>query len=148
MSDLKSILNSYTVRVLPLAAEDGGGYKAVYEEFGLGTKGYGDTPARAVTDLEEVALDVLGDIPLSEFPTPRREAPWTDYGGRVTLRVPKILHGQLDRLAHEQGVSLNQLMAHALQSAATAMLAGREFGICAEPSVEVSLEPGESRLAS
>jgi len=54
--------------------------------------------------------------------------PWGRYSGRVTLRVPKALHAQLDRLADEQGVSLNQLMSSALQSAASAMLAGLEFG--------------------
>ena len=128
MNDLKEILSKYTVKVIPLPAEDGGGYKAYYEELGSGVKGYGETKVAAVQELEEVILDTMEDEDLAAFPAALGDARWAEFSGRVTLRVPKILHAQLDRLAGQQGVSLNQLMCTVLQSAATAMGAGMEFG--------------------
>ena len=130
MSGLKEKLDAYTVLVRPLRDEDGGGFKATYEELGLSVKGYGPTQQGAICDLQGVAEDVLADEDISALPAPRTEAPWAEHSGRITLRLPKMLHAQLDRLADEQGVSLNQLMSQALQSAATAMMAGHEFGAC------------------
>lgn len=140
MKELKAKLNDYTVKVTPLSSEDGGGFKAIYEELALSVKGYGETVADAVADLEEVALDVLDGEPLESLPAPRKEMPWVEHSGRVTLRLPKVLHAQLDRLAEEQGVSLNQLMTHALQSAATALIAGQEFGACTRANADQMAE--------
>lgn len=124
----KKKLDQYTVKVEPLPAEDGPGFCAKYEELGSTVRGVGPTVKAAVDDLEELTLNVLEDLPLDEFPAPRTAAPWSTFSGRVTLRVPKMLHAQLDRLGDEQGVSLNQLMTQMLQSGATAMLSGCEFG--------------------
>lgn len=129
MNELKAKLDSYAIKVTPLPAEDGGGFIARYEELGLTVRGVGDTVGEAIAELEDLALDTLDDVALEEFPSARQEAPWADYSGRVTLRLPKMLHAQLDRLADEQGVSLNQFMSHSLQAAATATLAGEEFGV-------------------
>ena len=38
----------------------------------------------------------------------------TDYSGRVTLRIPRSLHGSLTQIAGDEGVSLNQLMVSVL----------------------------------
>lgn len=38
----------------------------------------------------------------------------SDYSGRVTLRIPKTLHGSLAQMADDEGVSLNQLMVSVL----------------------------------
>ena len=129
MNNLNELLASYTVKVSPLPAQDGGGYKAIYEELGLTVRGIGATVTEAISELEELALDGLADEPIADFPAAKLDAPWAEYSGRITLRLPKMLHAQLDRLAEEQGVSLNQLITHAMQSAATALLAGQEFGI-------------------
>lgn len=128
MNELKKLLESYQVTIAPVAEEDGGGFKANYKELALSVSGYGTTQAEALADLEDLALDGLADEDLSEFPAPLGEAPWADYSGRVTLRMPKMLHAKVDRQAQEQGVSLNQWMCHILESATTAVGAGCEFG--------------------
>lgn len=140
MNELKKKLDSYTIKVTPLSVEDGGGFKAVYEELGSTARGVGKSPSEAAAQLEDLALDTLSDMDLQDFPAPHKDAPWADLSGRVTLRLPKMLHAQLDRLAQQQGVSLNQLMTHSLQSAATAMLAGEEFGVCSRHTVNAVME--------
>lgn len=128
MKTLKDLLHDYTVRIIGVQPEDGGGFKATYEELAISVKGYGQTLPLAVTDLEEVALDVLANESLENFPAPHVESAWPHYSGRLTLRVPKVLHAQLDRVATEQGVSLNHFMDLTLQSAVTALQAGKKFG--------------------
>ncbi|GMV35804.1 MAG: hypothetical protein AMXMBFR61_03120 [Fimbriimonadales bacterium] len=128
MKTLNELLNAYTIKVTPLPASDGGGFEAIYEELASTAAGYGETPAAAVDALRELAENGLSDEPLDSMPAPRTHAPWASYSGRVTLRLPKTLHARLDRLADEQGVSLNQLMVQALQSAADALTAGLDFG--------------------
>ncbi len=87
--------------------------------------------AEAIAELEDLALDTLTDVSLADFPTAHAEAPWVGHSGRVTLRLPKMLHGQLDRLADEQGVSLNQLITTLCRRPQRRLLAGLEFGACA-----------------
>ena len=120
----------YELQIRPLLEEDGGGYEAVFPQLGRMIVGLGETRDEALHDL-------LGSIPpllesLAEHgenpPEPEQPAAWMDYSGRVTLRIPKMLHHQLDRLADREGVSLNTLMTTALQSAATALAAGSQFG--------------------
>lgn len=43
----------------------------------------------------------------------RRE---TEYSGKVNLRIPKSLHGDLSHEAKRQGVSLNQYISYVLAS--------------------------------
>ncbi len=115
MKTLESLLKLYTIKVIPLDEQSGGGFEAHYQELGTNISGYGATQAEAVEQLEEVTLDVMSDEPLSEFPQPHTEKPWADYSGRVTLRMTKILHARLDQIAREQEVSLNHLMTLLLQ---------------------------------
>lgn len=128
MNELEAKLGEYTTKTIPLSKDDGGGFKAFYEELGQGIKGYAESPDKAAADLMEVATDVLADEPIDNMPAPLIQMPWSEFSGGVTLRLPKALHAQLDRLADQQGVSLNQLMTHALQSAATTLSSGCEFG--------------------
>lgn len=58
----------------------------------------------AVTTLKRVADE--DDV---EFPIPFART-HEEYSGRVTLRIPKSLHASLDRIANEEGTSLNQLI--------------------------------------
>lgn len=132
MNELKKLLESYQVNISPLGEEDGGGFKAHYKELALSVSGYGATQAEALADLEDLALDGLADEDLTSFPAPLGEAPWADYSGRVTLRMPKMLHAKVNRQAEEQGVSLNQWICHILESATTAVDAGCEFGARSE----------------
>lgn len=128
MKTLKDLLNSYKVVITPLPPEDGPGYLARYEELGYGVRGIGETPAQALADLEELALDGYSDVPLEQLPRPQAEAPWARASGRLTLRLPKMLHAKVERQAAAQGVSLNQWICQVLESATTAIDAGLEFG--------------------
>lgn len=121
MKTLESLLKLYTIKVIPLDEKYGGGFEAHYQELGTNISGYGATQAEAVEQLEEVTLDVMADEPLSEFPQPQTEKPWGEYSGRVTLRMTKILHAQLDQIAREQEVSLNHLMTLLLQEGVSAV---------------------------
>lgn len=40
----------------------------------------------------------------------------TEYSGKVNLRIPKSLHGDLSHEAKRQGVSLNQYISYVLAS--------------------------------
>lgn len=128
MHTLKQVLDNYKLVITPLPLEDGPGFIARYEELGLSVRGVGATQAEALADLEDLALDVLADEELTQLPSPLGEAPWADYSGRVTLRMPKMLHAKVDRQANEQGVSLNQWICHVLESATSVIDAGLEFG--------------------
>jgi hypothetical protein len=68
--------------------------------------------------------------------------PWDEFSGKFNVRVPKLLHAKLVRLADEQGVSLNALVQTILMSGATALESGREFGAVVEPeAVPVASRP-------
>ncbi len=114
MRSLTELMARYIVRIRPVSEEDGGGFKAFYEELGEGIKGYGDSPAEAVTELEDVMLDVMATEDLSRFPEPKTEQEWTEYSGRLTLRLSKTLHHRADKAAAEQGVSLNSFVSEAV----------------------------------
>lgn len=129
-TNIASVLDAYTVKIIELGPEDGGGYKATFDELGLSATGYGETRGEAMEALQESAV-VLAESMAEDgegLPEPAVEPEWQDYSGRVTLRLPKALHALLDRLADEQDVSLNSLMASMLQSGATALAAGVPFG--------------------
>ena len=57
------------------------------------------------------------------------EKEWDDFSGKFNVRVAKMLHAQLVELAEEQGVSLNSLVQTILTSGATALSAGKMFGV-------------------
>lgn len=132
MKTLEQTLDSYKVVITPLPPEDGPGYLARYEELGFSVRGIGATQAEALADLKDLTLDTYTDLPTEELPCPKAEAPWADYSGRITLRMPKVLHAKVYRQASEQGVSLNQWICHILESATTAVDAGCEFGARSE----------------
>ncbi|MBW7926952.1 MAG: toxin-antitoxin system HicB family antitoxin [Fimbriimonadaceae bacterium] len=127
MNTLKDILEGYKLVITPLG-EDGPGFVARYEELAHTVRGVGLTQAEALADLEDLALDGLADMSLDEFPKPLGEMPWADCSGRLTLRLPKMLHGKVARQAEQQGVSINQWVCHILESASAAVAAGCEFG--------------------
>jgi predicted HicB family RNase H-like nuclease len=127
MNDLGNTFDKYTLRIKP-CVESPGEYEATYVELGLSVTGFGDTPEEAIQDLRETAAAALEDEDPSTVPDPRGEAPWSDYSGRVTLRVPRSLHADMDAAAKEQGVSLNAYMTNALQAVTTAVQAGLGFG--------------------
>lgn len=128
MKTLKQVLDSYKLVISPLGEEDGPGFIARYEELGYSVRGVGSTQAEALAQLEDLALDGFEDMSADELPQAASSMPWAQYNGRVTLRLPKMLHAKVSRQADEQGVSLNQWICHILESATTAVGAGCEFG--------------------
>lgn len=58
-------------------------------------------------------LKTIADREGVAFPDPSPVSE-VEYSGRVTLRLPKTLHARLDRMANEEGVSLNQLIVTAV----------------------------------
>jgi antitoxin HicB len=128
MKTLKQLLDTYKLVITPLDEEDGLGFIARYEELGYSVRGVGATQAEALANLEDLALDGFEDMDISELPIAASSTPWAEFNGRVTLRLPKMLHAKISRQAEEQGVSLNQWMCHILESATTAVAAGCEFG--------------------
>jgi predicted HicB family RNase H-like nuclease len=129
-TNFENVLSAYTVKIVELGPEDGGGHKATYDELGLSATGYGCTRAEAMAALEESALALAESMASDgeELPPPAKPAEWKEHSGRVTLRIPRALHALLDRQAEEQEVSLNSLMAAILQGGATALEAGVPFG--------------------
>ncbi|MCC6351501.1 MAG: toxin-antitoxin system HicB family antitoxin [Fimbriimonadaceae bacterium] len=112
-----------------------GSYEASIPQLARSVVGYGDSSETALADMLQVAeatahfLEEQGE----DLPDPEPVPEWTDYSGRVTLRLPKMLHAQLDRLATREGASLNSLLTTILQAGATSLAAGCEFGVAAEP---------------
>ena len=78
-----------------------------------GCVSYGDTlqeAADGVNEVKELWIKgrLEGGLPVPE-PTDIE-----DFSGKFVLRIPKGLHKSLDREAKQQGVSLNQYVAHVL----------------------------------
>ncbi|MCL4283617.1 MAG: toxin-antitoxin system HicB family antitoxin [Fimbriimonadaceae bacterium] len=131
-----------------------GSYEASIPQLARSVVGYGDSSETALADMLQVAeataqfLEEQGE----DLPDPEPVPEWTDYSGRVTLRLPKMLHAQLDRLATREGVSLNSLLTTILQAGATSLAAGCEFGVassdCAEPRRRAALRVSEGVRAA
>ncbi len=130
-------INAYSMQVKPLLEEDGGGFEALFPQLVRSLVGYGETQQEAVEDLLSAVPTFLQVMEESKQNLPAPEGPktWDEFSGKFNVRVPKMLHAKLVRLADEQGVSLNSLVQTVLMSGATALEAGHEFGalVDAEP---------------
>lgn len=74
---------------------------------------YEEAYALAIDSIETTA-ELYAELGRA-MPTPSIEKT-DDYSGRVTLRMPKSLHGSLTRRAEDEDVSLNQLVVSALSA--------------------------------
>lgn len=96
--------------------EDGNeGFVAEVEEL-PGVYSQGKTPAEAVEGVFDAMQGWLS-VALQdniEIPEPLNR---DDYSGRILLRLPRTLHGELLRQAEREGVSLNQFLLAVLASA-------------------------------
>lgn len=93
--------------------------------------GYGLTPQETITDLWIIVPTFLELMEETEqtLPEAPAEKEWDDFSGKFNVRVAKMLHAQLVELAEDQGVSLNSLVQTILASGATALTAGKLFGV-------------------
>ncbi|MEW6572203.1 MAG: type II toxin-antitoxin system HicB family antitoxin [Bacillota bacterium] len=99
----------YPVFLRPLSEEDGGGWFAEIPDL-PGCMSDGETREEALKNLDEAkrawitaALEQGQKVPL-----PKKEE--DEYSGKLTLRMPKLLHRELARAAEKERVSLNQLI--------------------------------------
>lgn len=133
-------IQGFAMQVKPLLEEDGGGFEAHFPQLARSLVGYGETQQEAVNDLLSAVPAFLQVMEESKQSLPAPESPraWDEFSGKFNVRVPRMLHAKLARLAEEQGVSLNSLVQTVLMSGATALEAGHEFGAIVEtvPVVE------------
>lgn len=93
-----------------ILVDEDGGYVARIPELD-GCFADGESPAEAVSHLEEVLRDWLA-IALEEgrtIPEPRSRT--QEYSGRFSVRVPRSLHRRLSEQAEAEAASLNQYVA-------------------------------------
>ncbi|MBL1150720.1 MAG: toxin-antitoxin system HicB family antitoxin [Armatimonadetes bacterium] len=151
MKDIEKTISEYGTEIIPLHEQDGGGYLAVFPQLGHVITGLGETRDEALQDLLSSVPTLIASLEehKDKLPKPEVPSPWRDFSGRVTLRIPRYLHAQLDRLAEREGVSLNSFMLMILQSGATAIAAGCQFGAAEPRGVRFSLgaEPSEPQTA-
>ena len=111
---------NYPVEIRGVPDGLGGGYSASIPYLGRWTFfAVGESVEEAISDLEEVKRVVFQEllnqgkaIPLAP---PLAEEEVEEYSGRLLLRIPKDLHRDLAKRAEENGCSINQYVANALQ---------------------------------
>jgi predicted RNase H-like HicB family nuclease len=92
--------------------EEDGSFRAEIQEF-PGCIALGDTPAEAVTQLEEIA-EAWIEASLARGQTIPEPLAETEFSGRLVLRLPRSLHRKAARAARADQVSLNQFIVAAL----------------------------------
>ncbi len=124
-------VQSYPIQVSPLAEDHGGGFQALFPPLARSIVGYGATPQEAIAELQTLIPSFLDMVARTEqtLPEVTVEKDWDEYSGKFNVRVLKALHAQLVGLAEDQGVSLNSLVQSLLASGATALAAGKMFGM-------------------
>lgn len=140
----------YAIHVDPVSEEYGEGFEALFPKLGRGVVGYGSTQSEAIEDLLDAAPGFLEALIETgqELPAPTPPREWDEFSGKFNVRVTKLLHAQLVRLAEAQSVSLNSLVQTILSSGATALATGNEFGVVdASPKDEPTKSPHRRRAA-
>jgi predicted RNase H-like HicB family nuclease len=122
MGQMKSIQQyldlPYHVSVVRNENERGqAGWAASVEELPACTA-VGNSPEEAVQRVRKAMKQWISSAleRNEEIPEPRSGS---SASGRLLVRMPKTLHGQLARAAEQEGVSLNQFITSALASAVT-----------------------------
>lgn len=138
----------YRLEIYALSEEDGGGYVAEVPEL-PGCMTDGDTKEEAIEkakDAIESWIEVAKETGRA-IPEPKYYKEEDDYSGRITIRIPKVLHKELAETAEEQGVSINQLIVYYLsKSIGTELSAVKEeteflktFSLLAKQELEENL---------
>ena len=114
----QEVMKQYRVEVRSVTEELGGGYEALFPQLGRGVVGYGGSPSEALEDLSMALPVFLEGIETfgQKLPEPALSRDWENYSGKFNVRLPKLLHARLARLAEEQGVSLNSMVLTILAS--------------------------------
>jgi antitoxin HicB len=100
----------YEIKVIP---EEDGYFAVRFPDFpGIITGGH--TPEEALRNAREALAATLETMQARRIPRP---TPKHKFSGQFNVRVPRSLHRTLARTAEEEGVSLNALISHLLNSA-------------------------------
>jgi antitoxin HicB len=112
-----------------------------------GCSSRGKTPDEAAAGIQE-AITAWVATALEEGREVPEPKPVATYSGRLLLRMPRTLHGELTRAAEREGVSLNQLITDVLSSAVGWQ--GRTASKTGRPGQKTSLTqpPGEEGLTT
>lgn len=98
----------YKIEIMK-APEDEGGYLAYIQQ--LDCWGDGETVEEAMAEVIAVGNDII-DIAIEDgvsLPIPNKFKE-EEFSGKLSLRLPKFLHGELARIAEEENCSINQLI--------------------------------------
>jgi predicted RNase H-like HicB family nuclease len=98
----------YSVKLVPISEEDGGGWLAEIPEL-KGCMSDGETPEEALKNIEEAKIAWMSTALKrgQSIPLPNSEE-GEEYSGKFTLRLPKFLHKELSLAAQKDDISLNQ----------------------------------------
>lgn len=106
----RTLFEGYEIRIIP---EEGGYYAARFPDFpGIITGG--TTPEEALRKAQEALTVTLETMRERNIPQP---VPKHRFSGQFNVRMPRSLHRTLAQKVEEEGVSLNALVTHLLNSA-------------------------------
>lgn len=119
--DLKYYMGlPYTIEILPIKEEEGGGFLARIPLFGIqGIVGDGLTIEEAIASLN-ITKEIIFSKLISEnqeIPEPQIDNNHDDYSGKILTRMPKWLHHKLSINAERNDSSLNMYIVTLLASA-------------------------------
>jgi predicted RNase H-like HicB family nuclease len=92
--------------------EEEGGFRAEIPEF-PGCRAVGETPAEAIENVNDAALEWLAVVIDKGQPIPE-PLENTDFSGKLMLRMPRGLHRRAAFAAERENVSLNGLIVTAV----------------------------------
>ncbi len=101
----------YALRITP---DETGKYTATILEF-PGCIASGNTPTEAIENFYRVAESWVTVALANNFEI-REPVDFYGYSGKISLRIPRTLHRQVAEYAELEGVSINQLLVHAISN--------------------------------
>lgn len=102
---------NYKIEIIKLSEEDGGGFLAAVPKL-PGCMSDGDTPDQALRNIQDAIkcwIETAKELG-RKIPEPDEYKSEDDYSGKLTLRMPKMLHKLLAEQAEKEGCSINQLI--------------------------------------
>lgn len=110
-------INLYSISVTPVDTGDGEiEFEARFNQF-PDIIGVGDDENEAIKEARinlKLYFDYCQDNKIA-IPTPILNSWTNDYSGKITLRMPKSLHRDLDEFAEKDGMSINAIANDAIR---------------------------------
>ena len=125
MSTINKVdIYDYKIEITKLSSDDGGGFLATVPKL-PGCMSDGETADEALRNVEDAIkcwIETAKELG-RELPEPDKYSVEDDFSGRLTLRMPKMLHKMIAEQAEREGCSINQLIITYIS-----MGIGNEFG--------------------